>query len=202
MENVPSEKYTKVLSFKEVLKISESLPGYDTSKWIYFPNFYTEYRYILGTVGNRPIITIGINPSTAQAGELDNTLKSVVRVANRNGLDSFIMLNVYAQRATKPTDMDKEFNVQLHKENMEAFRWALEHSGGTPAIWAAWGTLIGVRPYLKDCLRDMIEIAKEYGVRWVTAGTKSKAGHPHHPLYLPKESYFEDFDIEQYLEKI
>ncbi|MFR6424354.1 MAG: DUF1643 domain-containing protein, partial [Oscillospiraceae bacterium] len=47
-----------------------------------------------------PLICIGINPSTAQPGDLDNTLKSVERIALGNGYDSFTMFNVYPQRAT------------------------------------------------------------------------------------------------------
>ena len=45
------------------------------------PDFYSEYRYILGTAGKKPLITIGINPSTAEPDNLDNTLKSVERIA-------------------------------------------------------------------------------------------------------------------------
>ena len=80
-------------------------PGqdYDESRWLYVPNVYGEYRYILGTRGSRPLICMGINPSTAAPGALDNTLKSVERIALGNGFDSFLMFNVYAQRATDPT---------------------------------------------------------------------------------------------------
>ena len=46
---------------------------YDIEKWIYAPNFYSEYRYILGTRGKNPLICIGINPSTAEPDNLDNT---------------------------------------------------------------------------------------------------------------------------------
>ena len=82
-------------------------PDYDVSRWLYVPNFYSEYRYILGTRGEKPLICIGINPSTAAPDDLDNTLKSVERVALHNGYDSFIMFNVYAQRATNPDDMEQ-----------------------------------------------------------------------------------------------
>ena len=71
-------------------------PDYDVGRWLYVPNFYSEYRYILGTRGEKPLICIGINPSTAAPDDLDNTLKSVERVALHNGYDSFIMFNVYA----------------------------------------------------------------------------------------------------------
>ena len=56
-------------------------PAYDTTRWLYVPNDYTEYRYILGTRGERPLICVGINPSTAAPDALDNTLKSVERPA-------------------------------------------------------------------------------------------------------------------------
>ena len=52
-------------------------------------------------------------------------LKSVERIALGNGYDSFIMFNVYAQRATKPDDMDDELNDALHRENMKAFEYIL-----------------------------------------------------------------------------
>ena len=78
---------------------------YDVSRWLYVPNTYSEYRYILGTRGERPLICIGINPSTAAPDALDPTLQSVQRIALANGYDSFLMFNVYAQRATRPDDM-------------------------------------------------------------------------------------------------
>ena len=75
--------------------------------WYYEPHTYQSYRYVLGRVGKHPLVCIGINPSTAQPGALDPTLKSVERLAAANGFDSWIMFNVYPQRATDPNDMDK-----------------------------------------------------------------------------------------------
>ena len=90
-----------LLSFEEALAAAnEPNDTYDSARWLYVPPFYSDYRYILGTRGQKPLICIGINPSTAAPGELDNTLKSVERIALGNGFDSFIMFNVYAQRAT------------------------------------------------------------------------------------------------------
>ncbi len=194
-----------IISFKDALKgESEGSFEYDTSKWLYIPNAYTEYRYILGTRGDNPLICIGINPSTAKPDDLDNTLKSVERTARFNGYDSFIMFNVYAQRATRPGDMDCEFNECLHKENMEAFRYILSSyaEGKTPAVWAAWGTIIEERKYLIPCVKEMVEIGNEYGAQWFTVGKRSKKGHPHHPLYLKNNSPTDIFDITEYLKKI
>ena len=145
----------KLVTFAEALEAANTpSPEYDIKQWLYAPNFYSEYRYILGTRGKNPLICIGINPSTAQPGDLDNTLKSVERIALGNGFDSFIMFNVYAQRATDPDAMEKICNMQLHKENLEAFRYVLSISQ-KPAVWAAWGTIIEKRDYLPQCVREI-----------------------------------------------
>lgn len=179
-------------------------PDYDVSRWLYVPNTYSEYRYILGTHGQKPLICVGINPSTAAPDALDPTLQSAQRIALNNGYDSFLMFNVYAQRATRPQDMDEICNEALHRENMAAFRWVLSQvgEGYTPAVWAAWGTIIEQRPYLKDCLRDMIAIGEEYHARWLCAGKRSKKGHPHHPLYLRKDEQVQPFPVKAYLESL
>lgn len=189
----------KLVTFQEALQAANApSEEYDVGKWLYAPNFYSEYRYILGTRGKNPLICIGINPSTARPDNLDNTLKSVERIALGNGFDSFIMFNVYAQRATDPDAMERTCNLQLHKENMEAFRYVLSISDH-PAVWAAWGTIIEKRDYLSLCLKDMIAAGEQYGAQWYRAGAVSKKGHPHHPLYLRKDEIIKPFDVKAYL---
>lgn len=204
--HIPAAESQKldILSFDEAMSLSGQTGGYDTDKWLYVPDFYTEYRYILGTKGQDPLICIGINPSTAEPDNLDNTLKSVSRIAAHNGYDSFIMFNVYAQRATDPDDMDRQLNEYMHRENMRAFEYILSHvgEGVSPAVWAAWGTIIEKREYLKACVTDMIEIGEKYGAQWFSAGARSKKGHPHHPLYLRKDAVTEPFDVVGYLESL
>ena len=192
----------ELLSFDEALAMSGRGADYDNNKWLYVPDFYTEYRYILGTRGNNPLICIGINPSTAAPDDLDNTLKSVSRIAAGNNFNSWIMFNVYAQRATRPDDMDKNLNEALHRENMRAFEYILRSvrsAGNTPAVWAAWGTIIEKRPYLMKCLRDMVCLGEKYSAHWLCAGKCSAKGHPHHPLYLRKDEKTLDFDINNYI---
>ena len=149
--------------------LCETLPRLEADEypgglWYYEPHTYQPYRYVLGRVGRRPLVCIGINPSTAQPGALDPTLKSVERLANANGFDSWIMFNVYE-----------------------------------PTMWAAWGTLIEKRDYLPGLMREMVALTREKNIPWVTFGPRSKKGHPHHPLYLRKDSTPEPFDVESYL---
>ena len=204
MGHIPSGTTAELtlLSFRQALEAANTpSPDYDIQKWLYAPNFYSEYRYILGTRGEKPLICIGINPSTARPDALDNTLKSVERIALSNGYDSFLMFNVYAQRATDPDAMERVCNPMLHKENMAAFRYVLSLSKA-PAVWAAWGAVIEKRGYLSQCVRDMLTIGKEYGAQWYCAGAVTKKGHPHHPLYLRKDEKLRPFDVETYLGSI
>ncbi|MBK5254015.1 MAG: DUF1643 domain-containing protein [Peptostreptococcaceae bacterium] len=176
---------------------------YDINKWLYVPNEYRNYRYILGNRVKNPLICIGINPSTAKPDELDNTLKSVGRISRHNGYDGFIMFNVYAHRATDPNNMEKELNEYLHEQNMKAFEYVLKNTENcNPSLWAAWGTIIEKRAYLPECLKDMIEIGVKYEADWYTAGKRSVKGHPHHPLYLRKDSVLDEFNVRGYLETV
>lgn len=190
----------EVLPFDEALDAAEHpQTEYDGSRWLYVPPRYDEYRYILGTRGQHPLICVGINPSTAEPDRLDPTLQSAQRIARFNGYDSFLMFNVYAQRATRPDDMEKTLNVWLHQENMKAFAYLLSLAGESPAVWAAWGSIIMKRGYLPDCVADMAKAAEQCGAVWYHAGPLSKAGHPHHPLYLRADTELEPFDTGAYL---
>ena len=203
MKHIPAADTASldILSFDEALRQSRCA-GYDRTRWLYVPDFYTEYRYVLGTRGKKPVICAGVNPSTAEPDHLDPTLQSVSRIAAGNGFDSFLMFNVYAQRATRPDDMDRVRNERLHEENRRAFRALLSmaaEGGARPVVWAAWGAVIEKRPWLMDCVRDFRQDAAAFDAAWVCAGRLSRAGHPHHPLYLRKDEVFRPFDIGGYL---
>ena len=62
----------ELVTFQQALEAANT-PNeeYDVNKWLYAPNFYSEYRYILGTRGNNPLICIGINPSTPAGDDLE-----------------------------------------------------------------------------------------------------------------------------------
>ena len=200
MKHIPASDTLSVpvLSFEEALRPTAA--DFDRDRWLYVPDHYCEYRYILGTRGRRPLICIGVNPSTAVPGRLDNTLKSTERIALHGGFDSFIMFNVYAQRATDPNDLERELNPTLHRENMRAFEWLLSRLPENPSLWAAWGTVIEKRPWLPACVLDMVAVGERFGASWFTAGPRSRAGHPHHPLYLRRDAPLEPFsDLKSYL---
>ena len=171
-----------------------------TVNWIYENDSKADVRYVLGIEGEHPLICFGINPSTAKPNELDNTLKSIDRLARSNGFDSWIMLNIYPQRATNPKDIHLKIDERLHKKNIDFITGIL--SDRKVDIWAAWGTLIEKRPFLIPCLHDIYTLTNKFNCQWVSIGKESKNGHPHHPLYFNYMEKIKNFPMEQYIVKI
>ena len=160
--------------------------------WIYETDSNNFCRYSLGYCCKTPLLCVGVNPSTATPQKLDPTIRSVARIAHINNYDGWIMINLYPQRATKPNDMDFIMNDSICKQNLFVINSILNKYKITE-IWAAWGTLITKRTYLKKCLSD---------IYWITFGPSSKAGHPHHPLYLSSNAQKENFDITSYISQL
>ena len=173
--------------------------GVDSMEWLYEKNKDNTSRFVLGVKGDNPLVCIGINPSTAVPERLDSTLKSVERVAESNGYDGWIMLNVYPQRATDPNNLHERRDFSLTRVNLENMGKIFE--AYQPDIWAAWGTIITRKNYLLNCLYPIVDLSKDYNCRWFSAGVISKEGHPHHPLYLKKEVKLNLFDVDGYVKK-
>lgn len=166
--------------------------------WIY-DHDEPKARYSLGQEGSNPFVCFGINPSTAVPNNLDPTVASVARYAVEHGYDGWLMFNLYPQRATNPNNMHQRFQKEGHLKNLEVIENLMKGLPNGADVWCAWGTLIEKRPYLMNCLYEIYEVLKETESRYFTRGNISKAGHPHHPLYLRKTAPLEQFDLKEYL---
>lgn len=173
---------------------------YDENKWMYVNDGKNSIRYILGLKGKKTLCCFGINPSTAEPEKLDNTVKSVERLALYNGYDSWIMFNVYPQRATDPNDMHPKIDPKIHKKNLENIEQILaaKHTD----IYVAWGTNIEKRLYLLDCLFDIHTLFQKYKCTMFSIGAITQAGHPRHPLYTKSTTPIEKFDMDEYIKKL
>jgi len=167
-------------------------------EWIYDRTRDNSARYTLGPKSDNALFCFGINPSTASPEKLDNTVKSVERIATRHGFATFMMLNIYPQRATNPNDMHETMNGYLHRQNLAHIDKYFKESKHRK-ILASWGTLITKRPYLKQCLLDIYTVSKKYHCTWYSIGKRSLKGHPHHPLYLSNSAILHEFDIDSYI---
>lgn len=164
--------------------------------WVYERSADGSARFVLGTVGENPLVCFGINPSTARPGALDPTVKRVARFASDNGFDSWTMLNVYPQIATDPKLMDRDFSPELKLENEDHIARVIDDRPLT--LLAAWGGLIVSRPYLPPLLGEIVSIVTEAGCGWVSLGEPTKDGHPRHPLYVRANAHLVPFDAGSY----
>ncbi len=169
--------------------------------WMYEKTADNSARFVLGTKGNRPLVCFGINPSTAEPNALDPTLTCVQRVSRDNPqFDSFIMFNVYPQRATNPNDLHAHFEHTLKHENERHISMLV--AGKKLLLWAAWGALIEKRPYLRQLVHDIVTLPALEQCTWVSRGMVTKKGHPHHPLYVKSDCPLEYFNMEQYIKNL
>ena len=169
------------------------IPLYD----IYLTANNNSLRYALGRSGSRPLIIIGLNPSTADQYTRDQTLTRVESFARRraNGL---IMCNLYPLRATDPDDLPHHANPQFINRNAGHILSMIK-SAEIYEIWAAWGDPIDKRGYLLDSLRQLHNTVAPSSPTWLQCGPLTKKGHPRHPSRLAYKQRFSGFDIESYL---
>lgn len=157
------------------------------------PNF----RFALGTEGSKTLFVIGLNPSTANDKEPDQTMRKVMGLACRYGCDSFIMFNLYSQRTTTPNNLHTSLDEKLHNENISQILTLLNKYNDI-SILAAWGETIKKRKYFKKCLSDIYNKTKNKKITWLKIGELTLSGHPRHPsrgAYLKLTK----LDIEKYL---
>jgi len=154
-------------------------------------------RYVLGKHTGNPLIVFGINPSTASAEKNDRTISIVERIAEKRQCDGYLMLNIYPLRATK---IDRSFPLVCDNEICALnLRWINDRIHKGSQVVAAWGTHIRDRAYFIDLLKAINDIVKEKKASWICL-SKTKYGHPHHPIRLSYEKMtFESFDMDEYI---
>ncbi|MDD5366463.1 MAG: DUF1643 domain-containing protein [Gallionellaceae bacterium] len=159
------------------------------------------WRFTLGKCGSRKLFVIGLNPSTATQEKADTTVAKAERVAERNGYDGFVMLNLYPVRATNyhelPADVDREAYTMNQDRIVE-----IVSKESKPVIWAAWGESILARDYFMTAAADLIKRLGTYSPVWQHFGTMTATGHPRHPSRLQYAWSFARLDEKNYLSKL
>lgn len=155
------------------------------NNWIYNKEKDNRTRYSLGLDGTKPLIVFGINPSIAEPGsegDTDPTIEKIKRISKVIKCDGWIMLNIYPQRATHPKDIHLNLDNTIHQRNLLIIKRILSLYPNHKLI-AAWGNSITKRPFLTECLKDIICIATEMNAQWHCFGI-NRTGYPKHPLYI------------------
>ncbi len=166
--------------------------------WIQETSPDNRLRYVLGRIGVKPLMVIGLNPSTAAPGNPDPTIKAVERHCLRMGYDGWFMLNLFPLRETHPEKLPEIAPSGVMEAAFPAIIKLLQDYPDAP-IWAAWGAHLHLRPYLIDGLKQLVELPGMENRNWFHVGTLTKEGHPRHPLYLAGNPYIAPFEVLEYL---
>jgi hypothetical protein len=172
----------------------------DDVQWIYEASADASARFVLGTVGDNPLVCFGINPSIAVPNSLDPTVRRVKGLSTRFEFDSWTMLNVYPQIATLPKDITRSLDRQLKLENERQIEKLID--GRKLTLLGAWGGLITSRPYLPALLEDIVGVTDAAGCTWVSYGDPLKDGHPQHLSRAAGGLPLVAFDIDAYVPRI
>lgn len=141
------------------------------------------YRYILRLVWSehvldrRQVAFVGLNPSTADEHADDATIRRCRGYAKSWGYDALVMLNLFAYRATLPSDLRRA--VDPVGEDNDAY--LLMEAAQSAAVVACWGTHGGYR----DRDQQVIEMLRRADVK-LTCLEITAGGYPSHPLRLLK----------------
>lgn len=144
------------------------------------------YRYNLvrewGDADSPGMLFIMLNPSTADAVEDDPTIRRCINFAKREGCGYLEVVNLFAFRATDPSDM-KAASDPVGEENDIVIRQALDDADVVVCGWGAHGSYRGRDEEVITLIRNSGHDAMALGV--------TKAGLPRHPLYLKNDAPLE-----------
>lgn len=159
-----------------------------------------DYRFVLELAGERPLIVVGLNPSTADEACPDPTVRKMIGFAERAGYDGLVVLNLSPERATDKQKLAAHLDETMHRRSLQVIQEVVVRYPNAD-IWAAWGDGVEVRPYLRRCAGDIFEVFHMNRGKRLQIGSLTAKGNPRHPLYVPYECGFEAFEEMVYLKK-
>lgn len=122
-----------------------------------------------------------LNPSTADEHKLDPTITRCKGFAMRSGYSGLLILNLFAYRATKPSDM-KAAADPVGPQNDERL---LHYAAQVPTIIAAWGS--------HGVFRGRAEKVKRLLKQRLYCLEINDDGSPKHPLYIKGDCPIQDY---------
>lgn len=124
------------------------------------------------------MLFIMLNPSTADAVDDDPTIRRCIGFAERENCGMIEVVNLFAWRATNPKEL-KTAPDPIGPENDDIIA---EAAADAAHIVCAWGTHGVLNKRNKDILWKL-----QFGEYSAMCLGTTKAGHPKHPLYIPKD---------------
>ena len=136
-----------------------------------------KYRYLLSRVWDetKPMVTIiGLNPSTADEKEDDPTIRRCINYAKSWDYGGIYMLNLFAFRATQPSDMFKA-SEPIGEENDIYIKTYSKKVDKVICAWGNHGKYQNRSNHIKNSVDNLYYLKL------------NQTGEPAHPLYLKSE---------------
>lgn len=156
------------------------------------PSQRTETRYSLIKEGEKMLIVVGFNPSTADDKKIDPTMRFVLGIAEFNGYSGLAMVNLYPLRSTNPDELPFSVDEEIATENLSHINSILEKYPYAD-ILLAYGNLVNKRSYTKEIASNLIDLFKSKS-RNIYCLAKLKSGNPKHPLRTPYSTSLQKFN--------
>lgn len=134
-----------------------------------------KYRYALWRIWDESkpyALFIGLNPSTADETENDPTINRCINYARDWGYGGLCMVNLFAYRATAPSDMMKA-DDPVGADNDEWIKRLAKDAGVVVAAWGNDGAYLGRSKEVMNMIPDLMCLKI------------NQSGEPAHPLYQP-----------------
>lgn len=175
----------------ELLQVSKRIEAKNIGAWI---SEDKRHRYMLWRIWDRykPLMLVaGLNPSTADHEKEDPTSRRIKSFVESWGYGGYILVNVYAYRATDPKDMFRNALDPVGPFNLNA--WGLASLKTDEQTLVGWGgnaepsRALALIRHLEQCRKTLMCL-----------GHTAK-GHPKHPLYIKGETPLIPYDYNRLL---
>ena len=136
-----------------------------------------KYRYGLSRTWNgkkKTILFIGLNPSTANEKIDDPTIRRCINYAQNWGYGSLLMVNLFAYRATMPSELKNVKNPIGNDNDLHILELS-KKADLTVAAWGNEGFLLNRDKVVKKLIPNLMCLKI------------NKSGQPAHPLYQKKD---------------
>ena len=136
-----------------------------------------KYRYALSRTWNgkkKTILFIGLNPSTADEKVDDPTIRRCINYAQNWGYGSLLMVNLFAYRATMPTELKNVKNPIGNDNDLHIIELS-KKADLAVAAWGNEGSHLNRDKEVKKLIPNLMCLKI------------NKSGQPAHPLYQKKD---------------
>ena len=122
----------------------------------------------------KTILFIGLNPSTADEKIDDPTIRRCINYAQNWGYGSLLMVNLFAYRATMPSELKNVKNPIGNDNDLHILELS-KKADLTVAAWGNEGFLLNRDKVVKKLIPNLMCLKI------------NKSGQPAHPLYQKKD---------------